>query len=116
MTNTRLTDPEVLETRYPVLLEDFHIRRNTGGDGKFKGGDGVHRQIRFLKPMDVSFLCGHRTVPPKGLEGGNDGQVGANFKLLKNGKKQQVDGRSQINCDAGEGVIIQTPSGGGFGT
>lgn len=115
MTNTRLTDPEVLETRYPVLLEDFHIRRNTGGDGKFKGGDGVHRQIRFLKPMDVSFLCGHRIVPPKGLEGGGDGQVGANFKISKNGEQQKVDGRSQITCEAEEGVIIQTPSGGGYG-
>jgi len=115
MTNTRLTDPEVLETRYPVLLEDFHIRRNTGGEGKFKGGDGVHRQIRFLKPMDVSFLCGHRIVPPKGLQGGGDGQVGANFKISKNGEQQKVDGRSQISCEAGEGVIIQTPSGGGYG-
>lgn len=114
MTNTRLTDPEVLETRYPVVLEDFHIRRNTGGGGKFKGGDGVHRQIRFLKPMDVSFLCGHRIVPPKGLNGGSDGQVGANYKLSVTGEKTKVDGRSQIECATGEGVIIQTPSGGGY--
>ncbi|AVX04640.1 5-oxoprolinase (ATP-hydrolyzing) [Maritalea myrionectae] len=115
MTNTRLTDPEVLETRYPVLLEDFHIRRNTGGTGAHKGGDGVHRQIRFLKPMDVSFLCGHRVVPPKGLNGGADGQVGANFKICTDGSEVKLDGRTQIECAAGEGVIIQTPSGGGFG-
>ncbi|MCZ4271905.1 hydantoinase B/oxoprolinase family protein [Maritalea porphyrae] len=115
MTNTRLTDPEVLETRYPVVLEDFHIRRSTGGSGQFTGGDGVHRQICFLKPMDVSFLCGHRIVLPKGLNGGGDGQVGANFKLGVDGEKESVDGRSQIECKAGEGVIIQTPSGGGYG-
>ncbi len=115
MTNTRLTDPEVLETRYPVVLEDFHIRRGTGGAGKFKGGDGVHRQIRFLKPMDVSFLCGHRVVPPKGLNGGEDGMVGANYKLSTSDEKTNIDGRSQIECEAGEGVIILTPSGGGYG-
>ncbi len=115
MTNTRLTDPEVLEARYPVILEDFHIRRDTGGAGAHKGGDGVHRQIRFLKPMDVSFLCGHRIVPPKGLNDGEDGQVGANYKLGADGSRVKLDGRTQIECAAGEGVIIQTPSGGGFG-
>nr|WP_255768707.1 hydantoinase B/oxoprolinase family protein [Maritalea mediterranea] len=114
MTNTRLTDPEVLEARYPVLLEDFHIRRNSGGGGKFKGGDGVHRHITFLERMDISFLCGHRIVPPKGLNGGQDGQVGANYKVTKSGGREKVDGRCQIECTPGEGVIIETPSGGGF--
>jgi 5-oxoprolinase (ATP-hydrolysing) len=115
MTNTRLTDPEVLEARYPVLLEDFHIRRETGGAGTHHGGDGVHRHLKFLEQMDVSFLCGHRIVPPKGLKGGQDGQVGANYKVSVTGKKTKLDGRSQIECAPGEGVIIQTPSGGGFG-
>ena len=115
MTNTRLTDPEILETRYPVILENFHIRRKTGGNGKFHGGDGVSRQLRFLQKMDVSFLCGHRRVAPMGCHGGADGRVGANYKLLAGGEKMKMDGRSQFVCAAGEGVLIQTPSGGGYG-
>ncbi|RLQ89630.1 5-oxoprolinase [Notoacmeibacter ruber] len=115
MTNTRLTDPEVLEQRYPVVLEQFQIRRGSGGKGKWTGGDGLIRAIRFLKPMDVSFLCGRRSVPPKGLNGGGDGAVGRNMKVGVDGEMTSLPGRTQIACEAGETVIIQTPSGGGYG-
>src|ERR1700694_2601867 len=73
MTNTRLTDPEILEFRYPVLLEDFHIRKNSGGRGKWNAGDGVRRAIRFLEKMECTILSGHRRVPPFGLAGGGNG-------------------------------------------
>ncbi|MBW7850696.1 MAG: hydantoinase B/oxoprolinase family protein [Rhodospirillales bacterium] len=115
MTNTRLTDPEVLEQRYPVVLEKFQIRRGTGGKGRWTGGDGVIRAIRFLKSMDVSFLCGRREVPPRGLAGGGDGAVGRNLKRDRAGRVEPLPGRTQITCAAGEAVIIETPSGGGFG-
>jgi 5-oxoprolinase (ATP-hydrolysing) len=115
MTNTRLTDPEVLELRYPVVLEKFQIRRGTGGDGQWKGGDGLNRTVRFLLPMDVSFLCGRREVPPSGLAGGNDGLCGRNAKRDVNGKVKELAGRVQLKCERGEAVIIQTPSGGGYG-
>lgn len=116
MTNTRLTDPEVLELRYPVVLEKFQIRRGSGGKGKWTGGDGLNRTVRFLQPMDVSFLCGRRVVPPAGLAGGGDGLTGRNAKRDADGKVVELDGRVQIKCEAGEAVIIQTPSGGGYGS
>jgi 5-oxoprolinase (ATP-hydrolysing) len=116
MTNTRLTDPEVLEQRYPVVLERFAIRRGTGGAGEWRGGDGVERAVRFLKPMDVSFLCGRREVPPRGLAGGDDGSVGRNLRRGVDGEVVSLPGRTQIACAAGEAVVIETPSGGGYGT
>ncbi|WP_026479515.1 hydantoinase B/oxoprolinase family protein [Ahrensia sp. 13_GOM-1096m] len=115
MTNTRLTDPEVLELRYPVVLEKFQIRRGSGGAGKWTGGDGLNRTVRFLKPMDVSFLCGRREVAPSGLAGGGNGKTGRNAKRLIDNTIEELPGRTQIRCDAGEAVIIQTPSGGGYG-
>lgn len=115
MTNTRLTDPEVLELRYPVVLEKFQIRRGSGGKGKWTGGDGLNRTVRFLQEMDVSFLCGRRVVPPAGLAGGEDGVIGRNGKRDTQGKIHELEGRVQIKCEAGEAVIIQTPSGGGYG-
>jgi len=115
MTNTRLTDPEVLEYRYPVVLELFQIRRGSGGRGKWVGGDGLNRTIRFRQKMDVSFLCGRRIVPPAGLGGGKSGLVGRNALRRNNGFEEELDGRIQFQCDAGEAVIIQTPSGGGYG-
>ena len=115
MTNTRLTDPEVLEQRYPVVLEQFQIRRGSGGKGKWTGGDGLIRAIRFLRPMDVSFLCGRREVPPQGLAGGANGAVGRNLKQDLKGEVKSLPGRCQIECAAGEAVIIETPSGGGYG-
>ena len=115
MTNTRLTDPEVLEYRYPVVLELFQIRRGSGGAGKWIGGDGLNRTIRFQRKMDVSFLCGRRVVPPAGLAGGDPGSVGRNALRRNNGVEEELDGRIQFQCEIGEAVIIQTPSGGGYG-
>ncbi len=116
MTNTRLTDPEILEFRYPVVLEDFHVRRGSGGDGKFKGGDGTLRTVRFLQDMDVSFLASHRKVPPFGLDGGAPGECGANTIRKADGTLVHAEGCSQHDCRAGDAAIIKTPSGGGFGT
>jgi 5-oxoprolinase (ATP-hydrolysing) len=115
MTNTRLTDPEILEFRYPVLLEDFHIRKGSGGRGKWKAGDGIRRTIRFLEKMECTVLSGHRRVPPFGLEGGSDGQVGENSVRRKNGNMEKLKGADATVIDAGEAIIIQTPTAGGYG-
>jgi 5-oxoprolinase (ATP-hydrolysing) len=115
MTNTRLTDPEVLEFRYPVLLEDFHIRKESGGRGQWKAGDGIVRAIRFLEKMECTILSGHRRVPPFGLAGGEDGQVGANRARRKDGRVDKLAGCDATVLDAGEVIIIQTPTAGGYG-
>lgn len=115
MTNTRLTDPEVLEFRFPVVLEDFHIRPNSGGRGKWKAGDGVHRRIRFLEKMDCAILSGHRRVRPFGLMGGEPGQVGENWVRRKDGRMEKLEGCDQTELDAGEAIIIITPTAGGYG-
>ena len=115
MTNTRLTDPEILEFRYPVVLEDFHIRTGSGGRGKWNAGDGVRRTIRFLEKMECTILSGHRRVRPFGLAGGNDGQVGENYARRKDGTMERLKGADATVIDAGEAVIIQTPTAGGYG-
>jgi 5-oxoprolinase (ATP-hydrolysing) len=115
MTNTRLTDPEVLEFRYPVVLEDFHIRKGSGGRGRWNAGDGVRRTIRFLEQMDCTILSGHRRVRPFGLEGGEAGQVGENWARRKDGTLERLQGCDATVIDAGEAVIIQTPTAGGYG-
>ncbi|MGO9047918.1 MAG: hydantoinase B/oxoprolinase family protein, partial [Xanthobacteraceae bacterium] len=115
MTNTRLTDPEVLEFRYPVLLEDFHIRKDSGGRGQWKAGDGIRRTIRFLQQMECTILSGHRRVAPFGLAGGEDGQVGSNAVRRKDGRIEELKGCDATMLDAGEAIIIQTPTAGGYG-
>jgi 5-oxoprolinase (ATP-hydrolysing) len=115
MTNTRLTDPEILEFRYPVLLEDFHIRKGSSGKGKWKAGDGIRRTIRFLEPMECTLLTGHRRVRPFGLAGGEAGQVGENSVRRKDGRIEKLQGCDSTTLDAGEAVIIQTPTAGGYG-
>jgi 5-oxoprolinase (ATP-hydrolysing) len=115
MTNTRLTDPEILEFRHPVLLEDFHIRKNSGGRGAWNAGDGIRRTIRFLEKMECTILSGHRRVPPFGLAGGGDGQVGENAVRRKDGSIEKLQGCDATMIDAGEAVIIQTPTAGGYG-
>jgi 5-oxoprolinase (ATP-hydrolysing) len=115
MTNTRLTDPEVLEFRYPVVLEDFHIRKDSGGKGKWHAGDGIRRTIRFLEKMDCTILSGHRRVPPPGLAGGEAGQVGENWARRQDGKMERLQGCDETVIDEGEAVIIQTPTAGGYG-
>ena len=115
MTNTRLTDPEILEFRYPVLLEDFHIRKNSGGRGQWNAGDGIRRTIRFLEKMECTILSGHRRVPPFGLAGGVDGLVGDNSVRRNDGSIEKLQGCDATVIDAGEAVIIQTPTAGGYG-
>jgi len=115
MTNTRLTDPEILEFRYPVLLEDFHIRKGSGGKGKWSAGDGIRRTIRFLEKMEYTILSGHRRIRPFGLAGGEDGQIGENYVRRKDGTMERLKGADATVVDAGEAIIIQTPTAGGYG-
>jgi len=115
MTNTRLTDPEVLEFRYPVLLEDFHIREGSGGRGRWNAGDGVRRTIRFLEKMDCTILSGHRRVRPFGLAGGEAGEIGENSVRRNDGRVERLAGSDATVIDAGEAIIIQPPTAGGYG-
>ena len=115
MTNTRLTDPEVLEFRYPVVLEDFHIRKGSGGKGKWSAGDGIRRTMRFLERMEYTILSGHRRVPPFGMAGGEDGQIGENWVRRKDGSMDRLKGSDATVVDAGEAIIVQTPTAGGYG-
>jgi 5-oxoprolinase (ATP-hydrolysing) len=115
MTNTRLTDPEILEFRYPVLLEDFHIREGSGGRGRWSAGDGVIRTIRFLQKMEYTVLSGHRRIPPFGMAGGEDGQIGENWVRRNDGRMERLNGADATLVDAGEAIVIQTPTAGGYG-
>ena len=115
MTNTRLTDPEILELRYPVLLEEFSVRRGSGGKGRWTAGDGTLRRIRFLERMDCAILSSFRKIRPYGLEGGERGECGENWVRRNNGSMQRLHGCDQTVLDLGEAVIIKTPTGGGFG-
>lgn len=115
MTNSRLTDPEVLEMRYPVLLEDFHIRKDSGGRGRFSAGDGTRRTIRFLERMDCAILSSHRRVRPHGIEGGEPGELGRTEVRRRDGSVEELAGCDQTVLEAGEAVIVTTPTGGGYG-
>jgi len=115
MTNSRLTDPEVLEFRFPVLLEDFHIRKRSGGRGKWNAGNGTRRTLRFLEKMDCSILGSHRTIKPKGMDGGEDGQVGRTEVRRLNGKIEVLASCDQTVLEAGEAVTVVTPTAGGWG-
>jgi 5-oxoprolinase (ATP-hydrolysing) len=115
MTNSRLTDPEVLEWRYPVLLESFSVRKNSGGMGEYSGGDGVVRRIRFLEPMSVAILSGRRTTVPFGLGGGNDGQPGKTQVERANGDVQPLAYADATDVEPGDVITVTTPGGGGFG-
>jgi 5-oxoprolinase (ATP-hydrolysing) len=115
MTNSRLTDPEVLELRYPVVLEDFHIRHGSGGRGRWCAGDGTSRTIRFLERMDCALLSGHRRVPPFGLAGGEPGQTGENWVRRMDGTLERLGGCAQTILEAGEAIIVRPPTGGGYG-
>jgi N-methylhydantoinase B len=115
MTNSRLTDPEVLETRYPVLVESFSLRPDSGGKGKYSGGNGVIRRIKFLEPMTANILSGHRRVPPFGLNGGEAGQVGRNWIQRQDGTQENLDSTATVEMQPGDVFVIETPGGGGFG-
>lgn len=116
MTNTRMTDPEVLEQRFPVQIEEFSIRQNSGGNGVFKGGNGAIRKMKFLEPMTVTILSSHRNTDPYGMAGGKAGQRGINYAILKNGIVVSLSGNSESNLSAGDTIVIETPGGGGFGS
>ena len=114
MTNSRLTDAEILESRFPVLIEAFEIRRGSGGAGAFHGGDGVVRKVRFLAPMEAAILSTRRKIAPFGLAGGGDGEPGRNY-ILRSGRREDLPGTATVMVNAGDIFVIETPGGGGFG-
>jgi 5-oxoprolinase (ATP-hydrolysing) len=115
MTNSRLTDPEVLEWRFPVLVEEFRIRRGSGGKGRHRGGDGVVRRLRFREAMTAAILSGHRKVAPYGLFGGAPGAVGRNWVERTDGTREEFGATHRVEMGAGDVFVVETPGGGGYG-
>ncbi len=115
MTNSRLTDPEVLEMRFPVQLESFGIRRGSGGAGLHRGGDGVVRRLRFLEEMTISILSNRRKVPPYGMAGGSSGLPGRNWVERADGSETSMSGTDGTTIRAGDVWVLETPGGGGYG-
>ncbi|MEU0922016.1 hydantoinase B/oxoprolinase family protein [Streptomyces cyaneofuscatus] len=115
MTNSRLTDPEILEWRLPVLLESFAVRESSGGAGRWHGGGGVERRIRFLEPVTVALLSGHRRVPPYGAEGGEPGALGEQYIERADGGVEWLEGCDTAELEAGDVLVVRTPGGGGYG-
>ena len=115
MTNTRITDPEILERRYPVLLREFSIRNKSGGLGKFSGGNGLIREVEFLEELNAAILSERRVHRPYGLNGGESGKSGLNLFFRKNGTKLFLGGKNEICAEPGDRIRIETPGGGGFG-
>jgi 5-oxoprolinase (ATP-hydrolysing) len=115
MTNSRLTDPEVLEWRYPVRLEAYEIRHGSGGSGRWRGGDGGRRRLRFLEPMTVTTLSGHRRVPPYGMAGGGAGGLGRHWVEHPDGSVTPMRGCDSVPVEAGDVFVLETPGGGGYG-
>jgi 5-oxoprolinase (ATP-hydrolysing) len=115
MTNSRLTDPEVLEWRFPILLECFEIRPGSGGDGAHRGGDGTRRRLRFLEEMELAILSGHRRVPPYGFAGGEPGSCGRNWVERVDGSRHAMTGTDATVMRPGDVFVLETPGGGGFG-
>jgi 5-oxoprolinase (ATP-hydrolysing) len=115
MTNTRITDPEILELRYPVRLNRFEVRKNSGGKGKWRGGNGVIREITFKEDVEVNILSQHRKEKPYGLAGGQPGKRGKQTLIIKNKREIKLKGMDSVQVKSGDTVIIQTPGGGGYG-
>ncbi len=115
MTNTRITDPEIMEVHYPVCLEKFAIRKGSGGKGHFKGGDGIIRIITFLEPMALSVLTQHRTNQPYGCNGGEAGKAGEQYIIRKNGARISLQSVDSFEVEIGDSLVMKTPGGGGFG-
>ncbi|MBU7600156.1 hydantoinase B/oxoprolinase family protein [Streptomyces sp. P38-E01] len=115
MTNSRLTDPEVLEWRFPVRVEEFAVRTGSGGEGRWRGGDGVVRRLRFLEPMTLALLTGHRRVAPYGMAGGAPGSLGHNALQRRDGTVTELPGVASAHAAEGEVLIVRTPGGGGYG-
>jgi len=115
MTNTRITDPEIMEHRYPVRLVCFSLRQGSGGHGTFSGGEGVYREIEFLERVHLSILSQHRKEAPYGLEGGNPGSCGRQWIVRREGEKETLEGMDEAEMYPGDRIIVETPGGGGFG-
>jgi 5-oxoprolinase (ATP-hydrolysing) len=115
MTNSRLTDPEVLEWRFPVRLETFAIRAESGGTGRWHGGNGAIRRLRFLEPMTASILSGHRILAPYGMAGGAPGALGRNTVERADGRIDSLQGADRAELAAGDAIVIESPGGGGYG-
>ena len=115
MTNSRLTDPEVLETRFPVLVERFGVRRRSGGDGAHKGGDGAVRRVRFRAPMTAAMLANRRATAPFGLHGGGDGKPGVNRIERADGAVTELGATGKAEVAPDDVFVIETPGGGGYG-
>jgi 5-oxoprolinase (ATP-hydrolysing) len=115
MTNSRLTDPEVLEWRFPVLLESFEIRKGSGGGGRHRGGDGARRRLRFLEPMTAAILSSHRKVAPFGVAGGRPAALGRNWVERADGTREDLTGTDKAEMGAGDVFVVETPGGGGYG-
>ncbi|KNC80129.1 5-oxoprolinase, variant [Sphaeroforma arctica JP610] len=116
MTNTRITDPEILEQRYPMILRQFSLRANSGGAGRFRGGDGVIREIEFRRKLTVSLLTERRVTQPYGLDGGQPGARGHNLLIQRNGNRMNMGGKNSFSVCTGDRLRIESPGGGGFGT
>jgi 5-oxoprolinase (ATP-hydrolysing) len=116
MTNSRLTDPEVLEWRFPVRLESFEIRAGSGGRGRWRGGHGAVRRVRFLEPMTAAILSAHRRVRPHGMAGGEPGLPGRNYVLRADGRRTELGPFDRAEMAAGDVFVIETPGGGGYGS
>ena len=115
MTNTLMTDPEVLESRFPVRLETFSIRGGSGGSGQWRGGDGIHRVLKFLEKVKVTTLCSHRIVPPFGVKGGKPGLVGQDTVIRSDGTRELQPGNTEVDLNCGDAFEMLTPGGGGWG-
>jgi 5-oxoprolinase (ATP-hydrolysing) len=115
MTNSRLTDPEILETRLPVRLDAFAIRRGSGGEGAHRGGDGVVRALTFLEPMRANILADRRRVAPRGIDGGSDAEPGRNWVERADGSVEMLSATAHAEVAPGDRFVIETPGGAGFG-
>jgi 5-oxoprolinase (ATP-hydrolysing) len=115
MTNTAITDPEILEWRFPVRLERFSIRKRSGGEGIYNGGNGVIRELLFTEAVSLSLLTQNRNQGPYGLDGGSQGTPGEQYLIKKDGNKIKLESFTQKSLEAGDRLIIKTPGGGGFG-
>jgi 5-oxoprolinase (ATP-hydrolysing) len=110
-----MTDPEILEMRFPIVVEEFAIRPGSGGKGRYNGGDGTRRTLRFLEDMECAILSSHRKRPPSGIKGGGNGECGKTEIRRLDGSIEELDHCDQTSCRAGEAVIVTPPTGGAFG-
>ena len=115
MTNTRITDPEILERRYPVMLREFSIRNNSGGSGIYSGGNGLVREVEFLESLNVAILSERRVHQPYGLNGGEPGRCGLTLFFRSDGSRLHLGGKNEISAEPGDSIRIETPGGGGYG-